>query len=66
MVNVNALKAAIVARGLTQKEMANRLGISPKTFYEKMKRGTFGTDEAKVMIEELEITDPVSIFFADK
>lgn len=65
MVDRNELRAAIVRNGLSQKDIAVLLGITPKTFYEKMKRGTFGTDEAKTMIEALDIQDPVRIFFAD-
>lgn len=62
--NTNELKAAIVRKGYTQSDMAAKLGISPKTFGRKMKCGTFGTDEAKVLIDELDIDDPVAIFFA--
>lgn len=64
--NTNELKAAIVRKGYTQAEVAAKLGISPKTFWRKMKLGTFGTDEAKVLIDELGITNPVAIFFADE
>lgn len=65
MLNANELRAAIVRKGYTQAEMANKIGITPKTFSLKMKNGTFGTDEAKIMIDELEIVDPVAVFFAD-
>lgn len=65
MLDRNKLKAAIVERGLTQEKVAKMLGITPKTFYEKMKRGNFGTAEAKVLIDKLDIRDPIQIFFAD-
>lgn len=42
------------------------IGITPKTFYEKMKIGVFGSDEIQVMINELHIEDPISIFFAQR
>lgn len=61
--NINALKAEIIRNGLTQQELAKMLGISPKTFYTKMKKGVFGTDEAKKMVEILNIENPANIFF---
>lgn len=59
----NELRALIVAKGLTQLEVAHMLGITPKTFYTKMKKGVFGTDEAEKMIDILEIKNPSEIFF---
>ena len=48
--DANALRGAIVSKGMTQKQVAEHLGIAPKTFTAKMKRGAFGTDEAAKMI----------------
>nr|DAX88226.1 MAG TPA: hypothetical protein [Caudoviricetes sp.] len=42
------------------------IGVTPKTFYEKMKIGVFGSDEIEIMINKLHIEDPMSIFFAHK
>lgn len=42
------------------------IGVTPKTFYEKMKNGVFGSDEIEIMIEKLNIKDPMAIFFAKK
>lgn len=64
--NVAKLRGAIVAKGMTQKEVAQALGISEKTFYLKMKRGAFGTDEAEKMVQLLEIDNPVEIFLCSK
>lgn len=64
MVNTNSLKGIIVSRGLTQQDVAKRLGLSPKTFYARMKKGVFMSDEIEQMIELLEIDNPSSIFFA--
>ncbi len=64
MIKTDKLKGVIVENGLTQMEVAKRIGITPKTFYEKMKNGVFGSDEIQVMIDLLHIDDPVSIFFA--
>lgn len=62
----NELLGLIVVRGLTQKEVANKLGITPNTFYSKMSKGVFGSDEIEKMIELLDIKDPANIFFGIK
>ena len=58
------LRAEIVKNGYSQKDMALALGITPKTFYSKMKKGVFGTDEAEKMIEILRIENPIEIFLS--
>lgn len=65
MVDVNALKGIIASRGKSQAEVANYLGITPKTFYEKMKKGVFDSDEMYQMIKLLDIKNPSDIFFAN-
>ena len=64
MIDVNKLKGSIVSAGKTQTDVAKRLGITPKTFSIKLKKGVFGSDEIEVMIGYLSIEDPLSIFFA--
>ena len=54
MVNTNALRGLIVSKGLTQEKVAAHLGITPKTFGTRMKRGVFGSDEIEAMIELLD------------
>ena len=44
--------------------MAKKLSITPKTFSLKLKRGRFGSDEIEIMIDTLNIKDPMAIFFA--
>lgn len=66
MIDTNALRGAIAAKGLTQQDVAKRIGIAPKTFYAKMKRGVFGSDEMEAMIDLLSIENPGAIFFAGK
>ena len=66
MLDKNALKAEIVRNGLTQKKVAEAIGISEKTFITRMKEGVFGTDEVEKMISILNIKNPMDIFFADK
>ena len=66
MIDTNALRGIIASRGLSQQDVAEELGMSSKTFYSKMKKGVFGTDEMEAMIEFLSIENPLSIFFAKK
>jgi hypothetical protein len=65
MVNTNKLRGIIAERGLDQKDVAEMIGKSPKTFYEKMKKGKFDSDEIMLMVSGLSISNPVDIFFAD-
>lgn len=65
MINTNALRGRIAEAGLSQAKVAEHIGITPKTFYEKMSKGVFGSDEIETMIKLLKIDDPVSIFFTD-
>lgn len=64
MLDVNALRAEIVRNGTTQAEVAEKLGMTAKTFGVKLKNSSFGIDEAYRMIEFLNIEDPAKIFFA--
>ncbi len=64
MVDVNRLKSVIVLNGRTQEEVAKYLKMSPKTFYSRMKKGVFGSDEIEKMIDYLNIEEPMPIFFA--
>ena len=64
MIDTNRLKGLIVEKEQTQESVARYIGITPKTFYNKMQRKVFGSDEIEKMIELLEIEDPASIFFA--
>lgn len=64
MIDVNALRGIIAARGMTQQDVALILRINPKTFYNKMKKGVFGSDEIEKMISVLSIDRPEKIFFA--
>lgn len=63
MLDGNALKGIIVRNGLNQASMAKMLGITPKTFYLKMKKGVFDSDEIENMINILKIEDPIAVFF---
>lgn len=66
MIRTDKLRGVIAEKGYSQSDIARKIGITPKTFYEKMKIGIFGSDEIEVMINMLHIDDPVPIFFAKK
>lgn len=65
MLNVLEFKAAMVRKGYTQKMLAEILGISEKTFTERIKTKRFGSDEIEKLIEVLEISNPMPIFFSN-
>lgn len=64
MVNTNKLRGIIAERGLDQKDVAAMIEKTPKTFYEKMKKGKFDSDEIMKMVAGLNIENPAEIFFA--
>lgn len=64
MIQVAKLKEAIKAQGQTQRTVADHLGISERSFYSKMQRGIFDSDEIEEMVMFLSIKNPSSIFFA--
>lgn len=66
MIATNKLRGIIAENGMTQKEVALELGMAQKTFYNKMKKGVFGTDEVEKMVDILHISNPAEIFFAPK
>ena len=66
MIKTDELRGEIAKNGLSQSDVAKMIGVTPKTFYEKMKNGVFGSDEIEIMIEKLNIKDPMAIFFAKK
>lgn len=64
MIKTNELRGIIASNNYSQSDVAKMIGVTPKTFYEKMKNGVFGSDEIQIMIDKLNIDDPISIFFA--
>jgi hypothetical protein len=64
MIKVNALKGKIVACGLKQKDVAKALNLSDRSFRYRLKKGVFNNNEIEVMIDLLNINDPIDIFFA--
>lgn len=66
MVDTARLRGVIAENGKTQADVAKMIGVTPKTFYMRMHKGVFGSDEIQIMIDELNITQPMEIFFASK
>ena len=66
MIRTDELRGIIARKGLSQCKVAKMIGVSPKTFYTKMKLGVFGSDEIQIMGDTLEIDNPAEIFFAKK
>jgi DNA-binding XRE family transcriptional regulator len=64
VIDVNSLRGIISKNGYSQAQVAEKIGITPKTFYVKMEKGVFTSGEIQVMIDLLNISDPASIFFA--
>ncbi len=64
MIKTAKLLGIIAEKGLSQKAVAKKLGINEATFYRKMRRGVFDSDEIYGMIECLGIENPEDIFFA--
>ena len=66
MLNVNALRAEIARNGMTQGQVAERIGMSATTFSKKMKTNGFGMNEAEKLIDLLGIQNPGAIFFGSE
>lgn len=64
MIRTDLLRGKIAENGYHQNEVARMIGVTPKTFYAKMAKGVFGSDEIQIMIDRLHIADPGAIFFA--
>ena len=62
MIDINKIKGSIVSAEKIQTDVVKRLGITSKTFSIKLKKGVFGSDEIKVMIDYLSIEAHLFIF----
>jgi ERCC4-related helicase len=66
MVHVKKLRGKMAEKGRSGIDMARVIKKTPKTFYEKMKKGVFDSDEITAIVEDLEIENPMEIFFAEE
>ena len=66
MVHVKKLRGKMAEKGRTGIDMARVIKKTPKTFYDKMRKGVFDSDEISAIVEDLEIENPLEIFFAEE
>ena len=66
MINTNKLRGRMAEMGRSGKDMAEVIGKTPKTFYAKMSAGIFDSDEICAMVRDLDIENPMEIFFAEE
>lgn len=64
MIDVMKLKGKMAEKDINGQEMAKIIGVTPKTFYSKMKKGVFDSCEMEAMAVALELENPSTIFFA--
>jgi hypothetical protein len=64
MVRTDELRGIFAKNKKSQTDIAKMIGVTPKTFYMRMQKGVFGSDEIQIMIDELHIENPMDIFFA--
>lgn len=65
MTNTNKLKGAIVSAGYTQKQVADKIGITARALNNKItNKNDFYVREMRAIIELLGIKDYEDIFFA--
>lgn len=65
MIKVDLLNGEIARAGYTKATLARKIGMTPKTFYLKEKKGVFGSDEIERIVRVCKITDLMPIFFPD-
>ena len=63
MIRTDLLKEMMLQNGLTQTQVASRLGMTTRTFYKRMKSGVFRSDEMEAMADMLHLQDPLTVFF---
>ena len=67
MFNDRELRAQMVRKGVTFKDLSAHLGINEATLYRKCKAdGAFTRQEINSIIDYLEIENPMEIFFAEE
>ena len=66
MINVKKLRGKMAEKSCTGIDMARVINKTPKTFYDKMKKGVFDSDEISAIVKHLDIENPSEIFFAEE
>lgn len=64
MIDINKLKGRFVEKGYDTKEkQASSIGMSTKTYGNKLNKGIFNSNEIFKIMEVLDIDNPIPIFF---
>ena len=63
MIRTDELRGIFAKNNKSQTDIATLIGVTPKTFYMRMQKGVFRSDEIQIMIDELHIENPMDIFF---
>lgn len=66
LIRTDIIRGKMAEKGYTQIALAEILGITPKSFQNKMRKGVFKSNEMEKMISVLEIENPVAVFFCQK
>lgn len=64
MVDINRLKGEIVAKGYTQSAVAEKIGLTQRQWYTRMKQRELNSSEMLALIEVLDLKNPGEIFFS--
>lgn len=64
MIDTNALKGIIVSSGKTQKQVYEEMGMSKRQWENRMQNKKMDSNEILTLIDILNITNPMPIFFA--
>lgn len=66
MLAVSKLRGVLAEKGISQMQVAEKIGVTPNTFYRKMREGVFLSTEIEAMQKILDLSnaDMCSIFFA--
>lgn len=65
MVDTKELKAQIVRSGLSVETVYSGMGLTKRQWYERIKKKTFDSNEMLDLVKILNISDPITIFFAE-
>jgi transcriptional regulator with XRE-family HTH domain len=59
------IKTAAAYKGISQAELARRIGMTASNFNQKLKRGTFNEEEIKLVADALGATFEAAFVFPD-
>lgn len=66
MIDTNKLKGLMTEKQKKVKYFAPLLGVAESTLYGKLERGILNNLEMEIFIKELDIKNPMEVFFVEK